>query len=86
MGKPAIRDDDHFRKLERMYHAAPVNAFYAPRLAVSEGRAVLEMEVLRELSASTYRKNAAVIWVYARSDAEGGVVGMPEEALLPCSK
>lgn len=48
MRKPAIGDDDHFRRLERMYHAAPVNAFYEPRLRVTEGRAVLEMEVRRE--------------------------------------
>jgi uncharacterized protein (TIGR00369 family) len=44
----AIGEDEHFRRLERMYHAAPVNAFYAPRLTVSEGRAVLEMEVRRQ--------------------------------------
>lgn len=48
METPATSDADHFRKLERMYHAAPVNDFYAPRLRISEGRAVLEMEVRRE--------------------------------------
>jgi uncharacterized protein (TIGR00369 family) len=48
MEAPTSSDGDHFRKLERMYHAAPVNDFYAPRLRVSEGRAVLEMDIRRE--------------------------------------
>jgi len=36
---------DHYRKLENMYHAAPVNRLYLPKLKVSEGKAVLTMEV-----------------------------------------
>lgn len=36
---------DHYRKLENMYHTAPVNRFYAPTLQVSEGRAVVTMDV-----------------------------------------
>ena len=36
---------DHFRKLENMYHAAPVNDFYKPKLTVSRGRAELVMDV-----------------------------------------
>jgi len=36
---------DHFRKLENMYHAAPVNAHFAPKLEVSKGSAVLTMAV-----------------------------------------
>lgn len=36
---------DHYRKLENMYHSAPVNQFYSPVLEVSEGRSVITMEV-----------------------------------------
>jgi uncharacterized protein (TIGR00369 family) len=36
---------DHHRKLENMYHAAPVNELYQPRLEVSEGRSVVHMAV-----------------------------------------
>ncbi len=36
---------EHHRKLEQMYHAAPVNELYRPRMEVSEGRAVLWMDV-----------------------------------------
>jgi len=36
---------DHFRRLENMYHAAPVNTFYKPKLEVSRGRAEIVMDV-----------------------------------------
>jgi uncharacterized protein (TIGR00369 family) len=36
---------DHFRKLERMYHAVPVNELYSPVLEISEGKTVLTMNV-----------------------------------------
>ncbi len=36
---------DHFRRLENMYHAAPVNAHYSPLLEVSKGAAIITMEV-----------------------------------------
>lgn len=39
----------HYRKLERMYHAAPVNQLYQPTLQVSKGRAVMTMEVKEQL-------------------------------------
>ena len=39
---------DHYRSLERMYAAAPLNkAFYHPTMGVEEGRATIEM-VLQE--------------------------------------
>ena len=30
---------EHFRKLERMYAAAPINAWFAPKLTVGQGEA-----------------------------------------------
>jgi len=38
-------DQDHFRKLERMYGTAPINRFFQPRLTVGEGRAELRITV-----------------------------------------
>ena len=35
----------HFRALERMYHQAACNQYYAPRLSVSKGETELEIEV-----------------------------------------
>jgi uncharacterized protein (TIGR00369 family) len=37
--------DEHFRKLERMYHGAPCNEYYAPTLTVSEGESRLVIPV-----------------------------------------
>ena len=41
-------DHEHFRKLERMYHAAPINQFYRPVLTVGEGTAELEIPIRPE--------------------------------------
>jgi uncharacterized protein (TIGR00369 family) len=38
-------ESEHFRKLERLYATAPINAFFAPRLTVGEGRAKVSMAV-----------------------------------------
>lgn len=38
--------EEHYRRLERMYAAAPINAFYKPRMRVTEGAAVIEVEVV----------------------------------------
>jgi uncharacterized protein (TIGR00369 family) len=40
--------DDHYRKLERLYHAAPINEYYRPRLTVGDGRAELVIPVRPE--------------------------------------
>ncbi len=38
-------DRPHHRLLERLYHKAPCNEYYAPRLTVSEGKAELTVGV-----------------------------------------
>lgn len=40
-----MSQEDHYRKLEHMYHTAPVNLEFKPRLHVSEKRAEIEMDV-----------------------------------------
>ncbi len=35
--------EDHYRSLERMYAAAPINRFFLPSMSVSEGEAVIEI-------------------------------------------
>ncbi len=36
---------EHYRKLENMYAAAPINAFYQPKMQISEGKAELILTV-----------------------------------------
>jgi uncharacterized protein (TIGR00369 family) len=43
-----MSDDEHFRRLERMYASAPINDYFRPTMRVSEGRAVITMEVRRD--------------------------------------
>ncbi len=40
--------DDHFRRLERMYLAAPTNEYYRPALHIEEGRAEIIIAVKPE--------------------------------------
>ena len=44
----ALSDDEHYRKLERMYASAPINDFFRPAMEVSKGRAVITMKVRRD--------------------------------------
>ena len=38
-------EEEHFRKLERMYHGAPINRFYEPIMHVGNGTAELRFPV-----------------------------------------
>ena len=39
---------EHYRKLEQMYLAAPINAFYSPSIWISQGEATIEIPVKPE--------------------------------------
>lgn len=43
-----MANEEHFRKLERMYASAPINDYFRPTLTISEGRAELTMHVRRD--------------------------------------
>jgi uncharacterized protein (TIGR00369 family) len=42
-------NEEHYRKLERMYASAPLNEYYRPVMHISEGRAEVSIAVRREL-------------------------------------
>ncbi len=42
-------NQDHYKKLERMYGAAPINGYFRPTLTVSKGEAVVEMALGKHL-------------------------------------
>lgn len=44
-----MNKEEHYRKLERMYGAAPVNAFFSPRLTVSEGQSEVIIPIHQKL-------------------------------------
>jgi uncharacterized protein (TIGR00369 family) len=43
-----MNQEEHYRCLESMYAAAPINDYYNPTMKVSEGRATIEIEVLEK--------------------------------------
>lgn len=40
-----MQEEQHFRCLESMYQAAPINDFYRPQMVVSQGEATIEITV-----------------------------------------
>jgi uncharacterized protein (TIGR00369 family) len=43
-----MNNEQHFRKLERMYLSAPINDFYLPSVSISQGQALIQTEVKPE--------------------------------------
>jgi len=43
-----VAHTEHYRKLERMYLSAPINAFFAPEIWISRGEAEISMVVKPE--------------------------------------
>jgi len=41
--------DPHFAALERMYLGAPINAFYRPKIEISDAQSTIELEVSSKL-------------------------------------
>ena len=41
--------EEHYRRLESMYAAAPINNFYLPEITVSEGKSIIEIDVSQKL-------------------------------------
>lgn len=73
-------DEEHFRKLERMYAAAPVNVWFAPTLTVSDGAAEVRIPVRAEfhhaagaVHGSVYFKALDDATFFAASSLVGGV-------------
>jgi uncharacterized protein (TIGR00369 family) len=55
-----MASEEHFRRLERMYHAAPINAWYQPVLEVGEGTAQISMPVREEFFHAAHAVHGSV--------------------------
>ncbi len=51
---------DHFRSLESMYAAAPINEIFMPEIIVSEGEAVIEIALTEKMHHSAGAVHGAV--------------------------
>ena len=55
-----MANEEHFRKLERMYLSAPVNEYYAPEIQISEGQAQVTMPVRPDFFHAAHAVHGAV--------------------------
>jgi uncharacterized protein (TIGR00369 family) len=55
-----MSNDEHFRKLERMYAAAPINAVHPPQLRVGHGEAEVRLALRPELHHSAGATHGSV--------------------------
>jgi len=44
-----MNPDNHYKKLESMYAAAPINNFYLPEITISEGTSTIEIKITEKL-------------------------------------
>lgn len=44
-----MNQEDHFRCLQSMYGAGPINKFYKPKMEVPEGKATIEIDISEKL-------------------------------------
>lgn len=54
--------EEHYRRLERMYHGAPINRWYSPKLAVGEGAATLEVPLRDEFHHAAGAVHGSVVF------------------------
>jgi uncharacterized protein (TIGR00369 family) len=50
----------HFRSLEAMYHGAPINTFFGPRITVAEGEAIVRMPVRADFHHAAHAAHGSV--------------------------
>ena len=43
-----MQDTEHYQRLENMYHSAPCNAYYEPKMAIQEGTATLTIPIKQD--------------------------------------
>jgi len=55
-----VANEDHFRKLERMYLSAPINAFFAPTMRIGEGSAEVDVTVRRDFFHAAHAVHGAL--------------------------
>jgi uncharacterized protein (TIGR00369 family) len=53
-------DEEHFRKLERMYHGAPINRYFQPTMRVANGTAEIHIPVKPEFFHAAHAVHGSV--------------------------
>ena len=74
--------DPHFQALEDMYLNAPINAFYDPRIEVSEAEAIVEIEVSEKLFHSAEAVHGSVYFKMADDAAFFAASSLEKEVFV----
>jgi len=53
-------NEEHFRKLEQMYLGAPINRYFAPRIEIREGQAIVTLPVREDFHHAAFAVHGAV--------------------------
>ena len=78
-----MEGEDHYRALERMYGAAPINGIFQPRLTVTDGAAVVEMELTRDLHHAAGAAHGAVYFKMLDDAAFFAANSLETEVFVP---
>jgi uncharacterized protein (TIGR00369 family) len=72
----------HFRKLERMYRSSPLNRFIQPSLAVSLGRAELEIPVREDFFHAAHAVHGSIYFKALDDAAYFAVASLVEDVFV----
>ena len=75
-------NDDHFRRLERMYLSAPINQFFRPVLRIEHGRAELRIPIRKELFHAAHAAHGSVYFKAADDAAFFAVSSLVEDVFV----
>jgi uncharacterized protein (TIGR00369 family) len=59
-GCDAVPNDDHYRKLERLYASAPINEYFKPTMQVSDGSAEIVIPIQQKFHHAAHAVHGSV--------------------------
>jgi len=77
-----MADEEHYRKLERLYASAPINGFYRPTLEVREGAAKLVIPIRSELHHAAHAVHGSVYFKALDDACWFAAASLLEDALV----
>jgi len=75
---------DHYRRLERLYHTAPCNEYFDPRMEISDGSARLRIDIQPQFLNGNGTLHGSV-YFKALDDVAAFAVYSTEEMVVPTS-
>ena len=77
---------EHFQKLERMYLGAPINRYFAPRIEISEGQAIVTLPVRDDFHHAAFAVHGAVYFKVLDDAAFFAVNSVVDDVFVQCPR